>query len=186
MRTRVALMMMILAGITGGLSLSHAAEEVKLTVNAATAPVGGTARVEVTMNGAAEVGALDLALRFDPAVARFIAVEPGPVARNALLEVNEIEPGRLLIALAASEGLEAEGVLLRIDLEIAGVEGDRTAVSVEAANAYHHEQLIDLPLVTASGEITAVAAGFPVPYLIVGAVVVLVLVLVVALRRRGA
>jgi hypothetical protein len=161
MRARVTLVLVLLAGIAGGISPLCGAAEVALVVGVATGSPGGTARVEVTMSDAAEVGALDLELGFDPAVARFVAVEPGPVARGALIEANEIEPGRLLIALVAGDGLAAEGRLLRTDFEIAGAEGDRTEVRVEAANAYHHEQLINLPLVTTDGEIAVVASGTP-------------------------
>jgi hypothetical protein len=184
MQQRAALKIFILVAIAGGSSLLQAAEPAVLTVVNVKAPVGKIAQVDVTVTDGATVGALDLALSFDPAVIRYHAIEPGPVARSALLEANEIAPGRLLVALAASDGLADEGSLLRITFQVVGSEGDQSPIIVEAANAYHHEELIDLPLTTIDGEMSIVAARLPVSYLAAGAVMVLVLVLILLARRR--
>ena len=158
----------------------------RLEVASTTAPVGGTAQVKVTVGGAREVGAMDLDLRYDPEVLRFVAIERGPAAQQALADSNAIQPGRLLIALAASDGLADAGLLLTASFDVLGAEGARSPVAVEAANAYHFEELIDLPLQTTGGEVVVGAAHSLVAYLFLGGlgiVVLLLLVMVVARRR---
>ncbi len=182
---RITLVILLIASVTVGISAWAVKAEVLLTVGTTRASAGESTQVDITVGGAAKVGAFDLALRFDPAVARFAAFEPGPAANGALVMVNEIAPGRLLIALAVSEGLKNEGVLMRVAFEIAGEVGDQTAVRVSAANAYHHETFIDLPLATVDGEINVVGGGISWPTMGIGVVVVILLVLFVVLRWRS-
>lgn len=160
MRNRTVLTITLLVMLLGCPVLAFAQDDVTtLTVEDATGKPDATTEVNVSVSNGGGIGALDLALRYDPTVARFANAEAGPSADNALLETNEIEPGLLLAALADSDGLSGDGPLLVVTFNIAGSEGDQTTIAIEAARAYHYEMLTDIPLNTTPGQLSIVAEG---------------------------
>ena len=161
-RTAVSLLLLFFTA-----PLCAAEDGVGLSLPETTATVGERVVIPMSATGASGVGAIDVALRYDPSVIRFGDIEAGPMLQGALLEANEIEPGRLLIALVSGEPLEPEGVLLRIRLETPGAHATRTALIFEAANAYHLERLIDLPTRTSDGAVALVAASPSKRYLLI-------------------
>ena len=179
-RTAVSLLLLLVT-----VPLCAAADGCRLSLPEATVTVGDQVVMVMTATGASGVGAIDLALRFDPSVVRFSDIEAGPMLQGALIEANEIEPGRLLIALVSSEPLGPEGELFRIGLETVGAPDTRTTLSFEAANAYHLERLIDLPVRTSDGAVALTAASFSTRYLLIGiAFAVALTVSAILLRQR--
>lgn len=178
-----AIRLLILALLIGVMLPLYASESVTLGASASNAPSGSTTAVDVTVEGGSDVGAIDMALRFDPTVIRYRTIETGPAARSSLMEANEIEPGRVLVALVSSEGLVSDGLLVQLGFEVVGNKGDKSAISIESANAYHFEKLIDLPLKPIDGELV-VTAELPMMYIAMGVAVVLVLVVILVFWRR--
>ena len=155
----------------------YAQDGATLTVENATGRPGATATVNLLVSNASEIGAMDLALRYDPAVARFAGFEAGTSAEGGLLEANEAEPGRLLLALANSNGLSGDGTLAVLTFDVTGVDGDRTAVAVEAVRAYHYELLTDIPMSTTPGELSITGKG-EIPLVVVALLAVLAILIV--------
>jgi hypothetical protein len=139
-------------------TLVSAQEGATLIVEQSTAAPGETAQITVAMENGANVGAFDMALRYDPAVIRFVEGKTGEVAGDALLELNESEPGLLLIALADVNGLSGDGVVFAVSFDVAGQPGDQTSILVDRAEAYHYELLTDIPLQTIDGGLTVAPA----------------------------
>ncbi len=159
-RTTVSLLLLFITVAP----ITATADGVRLSLPEIMATSGKHVTVEVAVTGAAGVAAIDLALRFVPSVIRYSDIEAGSMVQGALIEANEIEPGRLLIALACSKPLAQKGVLFRIGLDTLGAQGSRTALTFEAANAYHLEQLINLPTSTSDGAVVILTAGLPTGY----------------------
>jgi hypothetical protein len=156
----------------------HAQDGAALTVEHATGRPDTTATVNLLVSNASEIGAMDLALRYDPAVVRFAGFQTGTSAEDALLEANEVEPGLLLLALADSNGLSGDGTLAVLTFDVTGADGDRTAIAVEAVRAYHYELLTDIPMSTTPGEL--LITGKESPPLVVIALLAVLAVLIVA------
>lgn len=178
---------MLLLALAGLLACAQAAPPPALRVGDATAAPESVVRIDVVATNAAEVGALDLSLRFDPKVLRFREITAGRAASGALIEANEIRSGQVLLALASSEGLGAEGSLCSLVFDVGGGTGSRSPVSIESAKAYHRERLINLPLATTDGEVQ-VRSRLPLLPLMVGiaasALVALILLWWAGVRRR--
>ncbi len=164
MRSRTLLTILLLIISLGWPVLVRAQEDgATLTVEDATGNPDSAAKVTVSISNASGIGALDLALRYDPDVVRFAQVQVGASAENALVEANEVEPGLLLVALADSDGLSSDGPVVVVEFDVVGSEGDRTTMAVETARAYHYDTLIDIPLATTDGELTVVVRAMPTP-----------------------
>ena len=187
MRIRIVSGILLLVALLAWPMLARAQDGATLAVEEAIGRPDSTAEVNVLVTNARDVGGLDLALRYDPGVARFAEARVGDIAENALMEANEIEPGLLLVALADSDGLSGDASVVIIKFDVVGSEGDATTVAVEGARAYHHDTLIDIPVTTAEGELTVVAEGVSSLVLIGGAALLalmVVIVVVLLLRRR--
>lgn len=161
-----------------------------LTIEDATGRPDATATVNLLVSNASEIGAMDLALRYDPAVVRFAGFQAGTSAEDALVEANEAEPGLLLLALADSNGLSGDGTLAVLTFSVTGADGDRTAIAVEAVRAYHHEMLTDIPMSTTPGELS-ITGKESLPLIVVALLAVLAVLIVAAavvlwiVLRRG-
>ena len=148
-----------------------------LTVEKATGRPDATATVNLLVSNASEIGAMDLALRYDPAMVRFAGFQAGTSAEDALIEANEAEPGLLLLALADSNGLSGDGTLAVLTFDVTGVDGDRTEIAVEAARAYHYELLTDVPMSSTPGELSITGKG-EIPLIVVALLAVLAILIV--------
>jgi hypothetical protein len=148
-----------------------------LTVENATGRPDATATVNLSVSNASEIGAMDLALRYDPAVMRFAGFQAGASAENALLEANESEPGLLLLALADSNGLSGDGTLAVLTFDVTGADGDRTAIAVEVVRAYHYELLTDIPMSATPGELS-ITGKEEIPLVVVALLAVLAILIV--------
>ena len=187
MRMRIISVILLLVALLAWPMLARAQDGATLAIEKAIGRPNSTAELNVSMTNADDVGGLDLALRYDPGVARFSEARVGATAENALMEANEIEPGLLLVALADSDGLSGDGSVVIIKFDVVGSEGDATTVAVEGARAYHHDTLIDIPVTTIAGELTVASKGLPSLALIGGAALLalmVVIVVVLLLRRR--
>ncbi len=115
--------------------------------------------VAIEVTGGREIGALDVTLGYDPEVIELDSAQAGDIADNALFEYNEVSPGVVRAGVVASAGLSGDGSVLTLKFNVVGSVGDASTISIDNAEAWHYDQLIDLPVATSDGELTVVSGS---------------------------
>jgi len=89
-------------------------------------------RVIIQASSLPEVGAAQFDLVFAPELFAEPVIMPSTILGNALLESNQIEPGRLRIAFVSSEPLPEHGELMKIEFPSIDKDERSTSVSVDS------------------------------------------------------
>jgi hypothetical protein len=110
----------------------------------------GGAVVDLEVSGAPKPGALDLSLRYDPAVLSFAFAET--TVPESILTAREVGEGEALLSVVATDGLEP-GVAIRVHFFVPGAEGDRAPVTIATVKAHDAETLEEIPVKLVSGEV---------------------------------
>jgi hypothetical protein len=147
---------------------------------------GAESSVPLHIQGARDLGALQLDVAFDGELLEAVEVSPGANMPPVLLEHHVVAPGLLRIALAASEPIEGDA---RLDLRFRGLTAGSSTLSVDDARAWELATGFDLLTDTRPGQVT-VTRGPSLTLLLVAVaaafVLLLLLLLVILLsRRRG-
>jgi len=126
------LLLLVLA--LGALLAVHAAGLTFTAQDRSVAP-NGTVVVSLVVADAQDLGGVDLAVTYDPAVLRFESAAPGSLAGRARVQANETGPGRLAIAVASPGSLTGTGPIVALTFAAVGVAGTRSPVALEAVRA---------------------------------------------------
>jgi hypothetical protein len=129
----------ILAGLAC-LLLVGVAGAVTVSAGEASGAQGSTVQVPLSIDGAMEIGSMDLTLQYDPEIAQAIGVDSGTLAKNSYLESNTGTPGTLKIALADSGGISGSGPVVIITFLLKGGVESSTALTIEEV-ALHDRDL---------------------------------------------
>lgn len=97
---------------------------------------GGKAVIPVKITGASGVGGLDLTVTYDPAALKFVSGEAGPIAKNGMIEVNEVQPGTINIGIVDSQGISGDGNLALLTFDVIGVQGTSSPMDVVVRGAF--------------------------------------------------
>ncbi|MBM3132005.1 MAG: hypothetical protein FJZ95_03095 [Chloroflexi bacterium] len=99
--------------------------------------VKGDIRVPIRVEGASNVGSLDIVLGYDATVLQAMEVVPGPLAQNAMMEYNVAKTGQVAIGMIDSSGITGDGSVAVIGFERINATGTSplSLVSVEAHDA---------------------------------------------------
>ena len=157
---KISILLLILAM---AFLISTATAGVIVTVNAGTAGEGKTATIPVTVNGASNLGAMDLVLTYDPTVLKFTSVELGDLSTNGIVEGKEVQSGMAKISFADTKGISGDGNILKVTFDVTGKKGSTTNLGV-SAQAYGLD-LKDIPT-TAQGGAIAVKSGIEMAIII--------------------
>jgi hypothetical protein len=109
-----------------------------------------TVDVPIILEGATEVGSMDMVLKYDPDVLRAVAVEADKLGKNALIEANTARKGEVIIALADSSGINGDGAVASVAFEVIGDAGTTSYLTLEAVLA-HNLDLAEIIPNTESG-----------------------------------
>jgi hypothetical protein len=132
---------LLLVGMAGAATLS---------AGEAAGPKGGTVQVPLSIDGATNVGSMDLVLTYDSSVALAMGADTGSLSPNAYLESNIGTPGRVRIALADSRGISGQGPIAVITFQLKGEVGSTTVLTIEQASL-HSVDLNITPVTTRNG-----------------------------------
>jgi hypothetical protein len=119
--------------------------------------------VDVQAQQADGLGSLEFVLVFDTEALDLQMIEPGVFAEGALMRTSETQPGRLWASFVSLDGLSGAGPLLRLTFRLSTGAEMPVNVSIEEVSAYHAETLLDIPVETIPGSLTAdgVDSEFP-------------------------
>ncbi|MDH7594169.1 MAG: cohesin domain-containing protein [Methanomicrobiales archaeon] len=121
---------------------------------------GSTVKLAVIMEGASNVGSVDLVLSYDQNIVQAIGVDRGGIASNAYMESNTAIPGQVRIGLADSSGISGTGDLILVSFLLTGGAGARTPVTIQQ-DAVHTVELAEVSVSTSNGSII-ISEGPPI------------------------
>ena len=102
-----------------------------VSVSDTTGAKGSTVEVPINLEGASEVGSMDIILTYDANVLSAVDVEAGALGKNALIESNTANDGEVIIALADSSGIDGDGAVAIVAFEVIGDADTTSALTLE-------------------------------------------------------
>jgi hypothetical protein len=139
------------------IGVAHAQASVTVQVGEISGAPGSEVRVPVELKGASNVGALHVEIVYDPTIITAKKVEN---ATGGLLEANVSQPGRVVVGLVTTEGLNGDVTVADVVFEVKGKEGDRSDLRLEKVEANDATSLAALTVNMNNGRLQ-VAAGAP-------------------------
>ena len=124
-------------------------------------------RIPVNAQGAANVGSLHLELSYDSEVLHAILVEKGEAAdANAMLEYSVDSPGRVVIGMISSNGINGNGSLAIVTFEVEGEGNTTTSLELENVVAHDAFSLAELSTTALTGSFATEDHSFEAPILV--------------------
>jgi hypothetical protein len=136
------------------LAASPAWAQITISVDTLRAEPGAEAIVAIRVQGATGIGAFQTALTYDPAVLEIKSVDKGELLKNALLDFNPAQAGRVMIGLAAADGISGDGVLVECKFLVIGQAGHRSPLTLVQSEAWAGETRAPLNVNPVNGELT--------------------------------
>jgi hypothetical protein len=100
-------------------------------VSDTTGAKGSTVEVPINLEGASEVGSMDIVLNYDADVLSAVDVKAGALGKNALIDSNTARKGEVIIALADSSGINGDGAVASVAFEVIGDVGTTSYLTLE-------------------------------------------------------
>jgi len=147
---------------------------------------GSTVVVPINLEGASNVGSMDITVQYNPQVLRAVSVENGGLGSGAFIEGNTESAGSVLIALADSSGINGNGAIAEISFEVIGAVGSTSELYLEVT-ANDVDTLVDIITNIDSGTFEVVEKG-GLGGLGLGIIAVIALIIALALilfRKRS-
>lgn len=92
---------------------------------------GSTVEVPINLEGTTEIGSRDIVLNYDADVLSAVDVNAGALGKNALIEANTAREGEVIIALADSSGINGDGAVASVALEVIGDAGTTSYLTLD-------------------------------------------------------
>jgi hypothetical protein len=106
-------------------------------VSDTTGAKNSTVDVPIFLEGATDVGSMDIVLNYDADVLRAVDVEAGKLGKNALIEANTAREGEVTIRLADSSGIDGDGAVAIVAFEVLGDTGSTSPLTLEAVSVHN-------------------------------------------------
>ena len=119
------------------------AQDMTVSVSDTTGAAGGIVEVPITVEGAADVGSMDITLMYDPAVLQAVGVEAGELGGNAYIESNTGNEGEVIVALADSSGINGDGAVVVVSFEVLGEVGSSSSLTFGDVSV-HNTDLVEV------------------------------------------
>lgn len=119
---------------------------------------GELAKIPINLQGASNVGSMDITLTYDSRVLNAVSVENGPLGESAFMEANTENDGVVAIALADSSGISGDGVIAIVSVNVIGETGSTSEIGIEAL-AYDANTMVDIITSKESGNFTVEEKG---------------------------
>jgi len=112
-----------------------------------------TGHVTLVASGDAQIGAFDVHVSFDSELMSFKEADVGAATENAMVSANEVEPGRVKVAVVDADGVELPGDVLLLKFEAKATEEPSAELTVDHFGAYDVESLLPVAIVCESGTV---------------------------------
>lgn len=179
-------MLVLLVGLLCLLCLVSLASASGLAVSVSdtTGAKNSTVEVPIILEGASDVGSMDVVLKYDADVLRAVAVEGAELGKNAFVEANTAREGEVIIALADSSGINGDGAVATISFEVTGDVGSTSPLTLEDVSV-NNVELVEIITTTESGtfSVTEEAPWIAVT-LVIAIIIAAILIALFVIRRR--
>ncbi|MDD4888558.1 MAG: cohesin domain-containing protein [Phycisphaerae bacterium] len=115
--------------------------------------------VKIKLAGGQGLGAIDIVLKYDPAILRYESVAAGPDEPDARVEANSRVPGELAISLVCTTGLLGKGSPASVRFRVLGAAGSSSPLEIRKALVFKADTLLKMPVRIASDALMVGAAG---------------------------
>jgi len=155
-----------------------------VSVDSATVSAGSRAVIPVMVNGASNLGAIDLMITYDPSVLKFSGADLGEISTNGMIDSNGATPGTVKIAIVDTNGVSGGGVLVKMTFDVVGQNGATSPVNVQVPGAWNLDS-IDILTSVSSGTISVGGGKTPLSTVsVLGALCLAVILLGIRIRRK--
>ena len=148
---------------------------------------GKTVQVPIQVKTQDDVGCMQLALTYDPAMLEVQGVDAGAaLPSGALVDHNKDDPGWLRAAFVCTPskaGVKGEGAVLQVRFLVKGQTGQKSPLKLEKVRAWESSDP-EMLVQTEAGEFTIADTAWPWQYIAAAVGAVVLLLLVIALTRR--
>jgi len=114
----------------------------------------GSTTIPINLTNASDVGSLHIELVYDPAIIEVTAVKAGKLAQNAVVDSNILTPGRAIIGIVNSNGINGTGAIVSVSFKAKAKTGT-SALTLENVEAYSAEKLQDIRTQVSAGQYNA-------------------------------
>ena len=153
------------------------AQALVVKVPEVSASAGESVDVAVIVEGANELGSMDLVITFDPEIVEVMSVGKGELNRGLLS--SHTTDGKLAISLADSKGISGDGEIAVITFK--ALKEGTTELKIESVRAYNVNTHTDIAVDATNGKLTVSKPNATPGFEVAGAVAAITALLI---RRR--
>jgi hypothetical protein len=124
-----------------------------VAVGSATGAPGDIVEIPITVEGAKNLGSMDILITYDPAVLSVDSVDSGAL-NTGLLSVNKDTAGTVSIGIVDANGINGEGAIAVIKFKVTGGNGATSALAISNILAYDVKTHVDIQTTTSGGTFT--------------------------------
>jgi hypothetical protein len=144
---------------------------------------GDTVKIPIHLEGASNVGAMDILLNYDKAILKAMSIEAGELGKNALMESNTSDNGEVRIVLADAQGINGKGSIAVISFEVIGDVGSTSKLSLDRILVSNLD-LVDVIVTTNDGTFSVTEKAFPLFYIILIIAIIAIIAVIIVVKRR--
>jgi len=144
---------------------------------------GNTVKIPIELQGADNIGSMDIVLAYDRSVLQATGVETGDLGNNAFIESSTENPGKIIIALADASGISGDGSIVLVSFRMEGEAGSSSPLTFEEVSVHNLDLVEVLPTVI-DGSLTMTEASPKGGYADSGLLLLAVLGLAAFVTRR--
>jgi len=126
---------------------------------------GGQVEIPVEISGVNNLGALHLELTYDSQSLSAVSVKNGGAAKDAILEYNVNDPGKVVIGLVSVPGITKNGDIITVVFNVQKG-ATSTSLNLENIDAYDADTLANIPANDTVGTFSAKDKSFVPPTLV--------------------
>ncbi len=112
-----------------------------------------TVQVPIILEGARDVGSMDITVKYDPSVLKATSVETADLGKNAIIESNLANPSQVNIALVDASGINGGGEVAIISFSVLSETGSSSPLSFLEASL-HDIELVEQQTTVRNGVFT--------------------------------
>ena len=126
---------------------------------------GGELKVPLDISGASNVGSIGIELAYDSTVLKPLVVKTAELTGNSMMEYNLKIPGRVIIGIIDSSGINGDGTLVTVSFNIVSSKGS-SPLTLDKIEAHDTTTLFDIPAEASAGSYSAESKSLKSPTIV--------------------
>jgi hypothetical protein len=155
-----------LCGILVCILILPGVSAIAMTVSTGTSSGGSGSIIDVpiSVDNAKDLGSMDIIVSYDPSVISIVSVDKGTLNKG-MISANTETTGMVSIGIVDAGGINGNGAVAVMKINITGSEGAASPLHIEQVLAYDVKTHVDIQTTTNSGTVTVkkTGPGAPLP-----------------------